>query len=177
MKYGWTFRNAPSLSFCLFCLSVQQDGYTALHEATLLLPKSFWTSWFIWTVHTVRQSSSTLLVTVNRKGTFWSHTRAQVTQVKGKGRGGILVIPVSDKGLELYHSFSKKKKKKSMALPSRLWKKAENLKMRERGKLIINITTSTEEILLFVTPSQFTWLCYISLVCPFMYTCNFPSGK
>lgn len=175
MKYGWTFRNAPSLSFGLFCLSVQQDGYTALHEATLLLPKSSWTSWFIWTVHTVRQSISTLSVTVNRKGAFWSHTRAQVTQVKGQGRDGIFVIPVSDKRIELYHFFSKKKL--CMALPRRLWKKAENLKMKECGKLIINITTSAKEILLFITPSQFTWLCYISLVCPFMHACNFPSGK
>ena len=95
------------------------------------------------------------------------------------GRDGIFVIPVSDKRIELYHSFSKKKKNIyiCMVLPRRLWNKAENLKMKECGKLIINITTSAEEILLFITPSQLTRLCYTSLVWPFMHACNFPSGK
>ena len=134
MKYGRKFRNAQSLSFCLFCLSVQQDGYTMLQTPTLLLPKSFWTSWLIWTVHTVQQSISTLLVTVNRKGALWSHTRAQVTQVKGQMREeeemGYLLFQSVIKG----KSFAFLSQKLCMALPIRLWKKAENLKMKECGK-------------------------------------------
>ena len=151
MKYGRKFRNAQSLSFCLFCPGDQQDGYTGLYTAALMLPKSHWTSWLIWTVHTVRQGIYTLLVTVNRKGTLWSHTRAQVTQVKGQGRDAIFVIPVSVKGKEFCLSFSE------IVCGSGLWKKGE--------KKVINITTSVEEIFLVIMIFQFIWHCRRSLVC------------
>lgn len=73
-------------------------GYTVPHAGTVLQPKSSRTSRLLWTVHAVQQTVYPWLVTVNRRGALWSHTRAQVTQVKGQGRDGIFIISVNVKG-------------------------------------------------------------------------------
>lgn len=109
MKYGWTFRNAPSLSFGLFCLvsskmaTLHFIGYTFAAQIVPEHPGLFGLC--------IQSDKAylTLSVTVNRKGAFWSHTRAQVTQVKGQGRDGIFVIPVSDKRMGSFTTFFSKK--------------------------------------------------------------------
>lgn len=79
------------------------DDCTMPYAATLWLPNIL--AYF--DCATVNQGMYTLLVTVNRKGALWSHTRAQVTQVKGQGKDGIFVIFVSHKGKDFCLSFTK----------------------------------------------------------------------
>lgn len=88
----------------------------------------------------VQQSVYPWLVAVNRRGALWSHTRAQVTEVKGQWRDGIFVISVNVKGKDFCFFFPSKI---IYALPNRLWKESRKLeKKKKSGKLIINIDLS-----------------------------------